>query len=311
MEKKRAAEKEWIAHTYPKATGPEGGVLTEQLAAGHDGKVLEVRYRGTEVRYAGDVMGREGPPMETIAFASSANGAPAFTDTPQVFAVTKLILGLDGVIATMQPGERRIVIVPAALGYGRAGLYPPEVPGKKRFPSCRRMRSWSTTCKRSPRANRVIGDPALSLACEYRQDVTRGERAGEAKAWSSRKPLANLEYQVHSFRSGLRERHRSVQPIVVEPAEMVGANDRFAGFIPGSAHPVFQSPIKEMRFVRLFVGGLDHGIPKANLGFARESIFATGHGTQNVQEGYAEAVLWKVHLQPTPGILWVARTMTP
>jgi FKBP-type peptidyl-prolyl cis-trans isomerase len=33
----------------------------------------------------------------------------------------------------MQPGERRVVIVPASLGYGRAGLYPPETPGKPRF----------------------------------------------------------------------------------------------------------------------------------------------------------------------------------
>jgi FKBP-type peptidyl-prolyl cis-trans isomerase len=33
----------------------------------------------------------------------------------------------------MQPGERRTVIVPASLGYGRAGLYPPETPGKRRF----------------------------------------------------------------------------------------------------------------------------------------------------------------------------------
>jgi FKBP-type peptidyl-prolyl cis-trans isomerase len=33
----------------------------------------------------------------------------------------------------MQPGERRVVIVPAAMGYGRAGLYTPETPGKRRF----------------------------------------------------------------------------------------------------------------------------------------------------------------------------------
>ena len=33
----------------------------------------------------------------------------------------------------MQPGERRRVIVPAAEGYGRAGLYPPESPGTRRF----------------------------------------------------------------------------------------------------------------------------------------------------------------------------------
>jgi len=38
-----------------------------------------------------------------------------------------------GVFPATQPGERRAVIVPAALGYGRAGLYSPEVAGKPRF----------------------------------------------------------------------------------------------------------------------------------------------------------------------------------
>lgn len=133
VEKKRVAEREWIAHTYPKATGPEGGVLTEQLAAGHAGTVSQLRYRGMQVRYAGDVIGREGAPMEPMAFGSGPNGVPGFTDAPQTFAVTKLNPGLDGAIAAMLPGERRIVIVPASLGYGRAGLYPPEVPGKPRF----------------------------------------------------------------------------------------------------------------------------------------------------------------------------------
>jgi peptidylprolyl isomerase len=139
-EKKQVAEREWIARNYPKAAGPDGGVLTEQRAAGREttGKAeLRVRYRGSEVRYAGDLLGREGPPMEAIPFGSGANGVPGFIDPPQAFAVepgkTRINPGLDGVIATMKPGERRIVIVPAALGYGRAGLYPPETIGKRRF----------------------------------------------------------------------------------------------------------------------------------------------------------------------------------
>jgi cyclophilin family peptidyl-prolyl cis-trans isomerase len=146
VEKKRLAERDWIAHNYPGATGPTGGVLTEQLAAGHpaansaaagSGGPLRVRYRGTEVRYAGDVLGRDGPPLQTISFGSGESGVPGFVDPPRAFAVepgkTKLNPGLDGAIAAMQPGERRVVIVPAALGYGRAGLYPPETPGKRRF----------------------------------------------------------------------------------------------------------------------------------------------------------------------------------
>jgi cyclophilin family peptidyl-prolyl cis-trans isomerase len=146
VEKRGLAERDWIAHNYPRAAGPTGGVLTEQLAAGHpaansvkagSGGPLRVRYRGSEVRYAGDVLGHDGPPLEAISFGSGEGGVPGFVDPPLAFTVepgkTKLNPGLDGAIAAMQPGERRVVIVPAALGYGRAGLYPPETPGKRRF----------------------------------------------------------------------------------------------------------------------------------------------------------------------------------
>ena len=138
--KKRVAEKDWIAANYPKATGPVDGVLTEQLAAGAPAAekgAIRVRYHGSEIRYRGDVIGRDGPPFDVTRFASDDKGLPGFIDPPQVFEVqpgaTKINRGLDSVIATMQPGERRIVIVPAALGYGRAGSYPPEVPGRRRF----------------------------------------------------------------------------------------------------------------------------------------------------------------------------------
>jgi cyclophilin family peptidyl-prolyl cis-trans isomerase len=139
-EKKRIAESEWVARNYPKVTGPAAGVWTEQVAAGHAGAEvgpLRVRYRGSEVRYVGDVLGRSGPPLDVISFGSGENGVPGFVDSPMVFTVepgkTKLNTGLDSVIATMAPGERRVAIVPAALAYGRAGLYTPEVPGKRRF----------------------------------------------------------------------------------------------------------------------------------------------------------------------------------
>jgi peptidylprolyl isomerase len=154
-EKKRLAERDWIASNYPKATGPAGGILTERLAASRAAAnqaapaaagdqaapaaagPLRVRYRGSEVRYVGDVLGRVGPPLDVVSFASGERGVPGFIDPPQVFTVepgkTKLNSGLDSAIAAMQPGERRVVIVPASLGYGRAGFYPPETPGKRRF----------------------------------------------------------------------------------------------------------------------------------------------------------------------------------
>jgi FKBP-type peptidyl-prolyl cis-trans isomerase 2 len=93
-----------------------------------------LRYRGTEVRYVGDVIGRDGPPIQPEAFGSEENGVPGFVDSPQAFAVgTKINPGFDSGVAGMAPGERRVIVVPAEKGYGRAGHYTPEVPGKRRF----------------------------------------------------------------------------------------------------------------------------------------------------------------------------------
>lgn len=139
IEKKRLAEQEWVARNYPRAVGQADGILSETLAAGHStgSPMVRARYRGSEVRYRGDVIGRDGPPLEVTSFGSGEGGIPGFVDPPQVFAVepgkTKINAALDNVIATMLPGERRVVIVPAVLGYGRAGFYPPETIGKRRF----------------------------------------------------------------------------------------------------------------------------------------------------------------------------------
>jgi peptidylprolyl isomerase len=138
-ERKRIVEREWIAKNYPNASGPADGVLTQELAPGQPsgGGPLRVRYRGRELHYVGDVTGRDGPLLDPVSFGSNETGLPAFVETPAVFTVepgkTKLNAGLDGIIATMLPGERRIAIVPAPLAYGRAGFYAPEIPGKRRL----------------------------------------------------------------------------------------------------------------------------------------------------------------------------------
>jgi peptidylprolyl isomerase len=141
VEKKKAAEREWIARNYPRAAGSADGVWTEELTPPQEGAaagaVVRVRYRGKEVRYRGLEIDWDGPPLTTVEFASGDNGVPGFYDAPHVFSYeagkTKINPGLDGVIAGMRPGERKIAIVPAALGYGRAGTYPPEIPGHRRF----------------------------------------------------------------------------------------------------------------------------------------------------------------------------------
>jgi peptidylprolyl isomerase len=127
---KKAAEEDWLSRYYPGAAR-----VTEAKPAA--ATAVHVRYRGVELRYAGNVIDRQGPPIEEIRFGSGANGVPAFEDPPLVFTVepgkTKINPGLDGVIGGMSPGERKTVVIPAALGYGKEGTYPPETPGKRRF----------------------------------------------------------------------------------------------------------------------------------------------------------------------------------
>jgi peptidylprolyl isomerase len=128
--RKKAAEEEWIATYYPTATRVTEAGLPATTSR-------RLRYTGIELRYAGNVIDRVGPPIEEIRFGSGANGAPGFEDPGLVFTVepgkTRINPGLDGVIGGMSPGERKTVIVPASLAYGRAGTYPPEVGGKRRF----------------------------------------------------------------------------------------------------------------------------------------------------------------------------------
>lgn len=139
-ERKRQAERDWVREHWPDATGPEGGVLTAlRTGAGGAGSggPVRVRYRGTAVRWMGHLLDYDGPAFRLTEFGSDGSGVPGRNDPARTFAfepgVTRLSPGLDGVIADMSPGERRVVIVPAELGYGRSGLYAPEVPGQPRF----------------------------------------------------------------------------------------------------------------------------------------------------------------------------------
>jgi cyclophilin family peptidyl-prolyl cis-trans isomerase len=132
VEKKKAAEREWIAQNYPKA---EVAAAVASKPAG--GATLRVRYTGQEVRYKGLVIGWNGPPTEATPFASREDGVPGFETPARSFPFevgkTKINPGLDSVIAGMRPGDRKVIVVPAELGYGRAGAYPPQVAGRRRF----------------------------------------------------------------------------------------------------------------------------------------------------------------------------------
>ena len=45
-EKQKTAEREWIARNYPKATGPDGGVLTQTLSPPREGVPKSTALRG-------------------------------------------------------------------------------------------------------------------------------------------------------------------------------------------------------------------------------------------------------------------------
>jgi peptidylprolyl isomerase len=139
--RKRAAEAAWIRKHHPQATGPVHGVLTETRASAPAGAAvagtLRVRYTGRVLRYAGAWTHYSGPIIRATAFASGPDGLPGFHPQPEVFdyivGKSKLNPGLDALLASLRPGDHRIVIVPAVLGYGKGGFYPPDVPGRPRF----------------------------------------------------------------------------------------------------------------------------------------------------------------------------------
>jgi cyclophilin family peptidyl-prolyl cis-trans isomerase len=142
QDKKAAADdRAWLAEHYPDVTGPADGVRTKVLAPATGtrapGTALRVRYWGTSVRYVGNWRDYDGPDLQVRSFGSDEQGVPGFHAPPQLFmdipGETRINPGLDSVIAHMAPGERVVAVVPAELGYGRAGAYPPQIPGHPRF----------------------------------------------------------------------------------------------------------------------------------------------------------------------------------
>jgi cyclophilin family peptidyl-prolyl cis-trans isomerase len=137
---KRAAIEAWIATSWPAASGPADSIRIVRVIPG-DGAVPGgarlVRYTGTALRFQGHIIGYEGPPLLPVAFASGPDGTPGHHDEPASFTfqpgTTRINPAVARAIAEMAPGERRVIIVPAALAYGTAGYYGPNEPGQPRF----------------------------------------------------------------------------------------------------------------------------------------------------------------------------------
>ncbi len=128
-EKRRAAEEELITLNWPEVSILEGGLRIQILAEGKGkppaaGSVLNARYTART--------------LDGTEFVSTAeDGKPDFRPEAETFGytvgTTRVNAALDEALAGMKKGERRLLVVPAGLGYGSRGYYAPQRPGEKRF----------------------------------------------------------------------------------------------------------------------------------------------------------------------------------
>jgi FKBP-type peptidyl-prolyl cis-trans isomerase len=123
----------YLEASWPHAVTTEGGWRYVVLREGADavldaGDTVRVRYTGRTVR--------------GMAFASTEDsgvphlfipGEKAGGVFPFVVGEDVINPGFDAAVSDMGIGERRLVIVPAELGYDPVGFYGVEEPGEPRF----------------------------------------------------------------------------------------------------------------------------------------------------------------------------------
>jgi cyclophilin family peptidyl-prolyl cis-trans isomerase len=128
--KRKAEEDAAIETGWPNATRLDSGLKYVVLREG--GGTPAVAGQKVQVAYSGKCL------LSGKAFVSTEDaGKPYWGNTPEPFEFeigkTTVNPGLDAAVAQMKRGERRLVIVPAALGYGTSGFYAKQRPGEKRF----------------------------------------------------------------------------------------------------------------------------------------------------------------------------------
>jgi peptidylprolyl isomerase len=127
---KKAKEDQLVRTNWPGAVAAGDGLLyvIEKAGSGkppRQGDTVKAVYTGKA-------------PLADKAFVSTADqGKPYGAGTPEPFELVVgkpgVNPGLDAAIAAMAKGEKRLVIVPAALGYKASGFYAKQRPGEKRF----------------------------------------------------------------------------------------------------------------------------------------------------------------------------------
>ena len=78
-----------------------------------------------------------GHTLAGLRFCSTEEGTPTFGEEGQPFSfevgVDRVTAGFAEGVSVMCTGERRVLIVPASLAYGRGGHYASDRPGQRRF----------------------------------------------------------------------------------------------------------------------------------------------------------------------------------
>ncbi len=131
-EKRKIDEEGLIRSRWPQAEVSGNGVRYVVAREGKGG--VPVPGARLKVAYLGSYL--DG----TVTFASTADGGrPYFGTQPEPFeyevgrSQVQVCRGLDAALNRMKEGEKRVLIIPAAEGYGRSGYYDKEKPGQKRF----------------------------------------------------------------------------------------------------------------------------------------------------------------------------------
>lgn len=128
-EQRARDEERLIAERWPAAVAQPGGIKYVMVRPGTGEK--PAAGATVKVSYSGQF-------LDGRRFASSADaGRPVPGAAPEAFefvvGTSRITPGFDETLADMRPGERRLVIVPAARAYGTSGFYAKEKPGDKRF----------------------------------------------------------------------------------------------------------------------------------------------------------------------------------
>jgi peptidylprolyl isomerase len=127
---KKSEEAAAIQQNWPSAIPLENGLKYVILREGK-GKPAAAGQR-LRVAYSGKCL------LSGKSFVSTEDeGKPYWGETPAPFdfevGKSKINPGVEAVIAQMKKGEKRLVILPAALGYGTSGFYAKQRPNEKRF----------------------------------------------------------------------------------------------------------------------------------------------------------------------------------